>query len=254
MAYVTGPEPPPAPRKHLQLPGNKLTKRAKPLWLTYRELADNELRKAANTLLQKDYPLEDPTLDDSDAWKKSTTVKVDVEALTKELFDYYDRERDKRDDAQWDAAKALADKGDLAGATAALDRMLAAGAQRGDHARMAQIYVARGKELEAAQKWNEAAAAYSTGYGVDPKGALATEALAAQHFAQGSALQAAGKDGGADFRRAAALKPDYVPAKAAADAATPSAGGKPLWMLYAAASALVVALVLAAVAMVRRRA
>ena len=51
MAYITGPPPPPAPMKKLVLPGGKLTKKEKPLWLTYRELADNELRKARNELL-----------------------------------------------------------------------------------------------------------------------------------------------------------------------------------------------------------
>ncbi len=41
MDYITGPPPRPAPKKKLQLPGGKLTKKEKPLWLTYRELADN---------------------------------------------------------------------------------------------------------------------------------------------------------------------------------------------------------------------
>ena len=66
MDYVTGPPPPPAPTAKLNLPGGKLTKKPKPLWLTYRELADNELRKAANELLHEDYPIEDPTLDDEE--------------------------------------------------------------------------------------------------------------------------------------------------------------------------------------------
>jgi tetratricopeptide (TPR) repeat protein len=251
LAYVTGPEPPPAPRMRLKLPGGKLTKRPKPMWLTYRELADNELRKAANALLGKDYPLEDPTLDDSDAWRQSKTVKVDVEELTKELFAYYDNERAKRETAQWDAAKVLADKGDLAGATAALDRLLAADPARGERAAMAKIYFARGKELLAAQKWADAAAACSTAHGLDPKGAQAIDALAAHHFALGKALEAQGKDGGPDFRRAVALRPDYAPAKAAAAS---SEHPRPQWMLYAAACAAALALVLFGAAMVRRRA
>jgi len=79
MEYITGPPPPPAPVAKLNLPGGKKTKKAKPLWLTYRELADNELRKAANELFHEDYPLEDPTLedDDDDHPRRSKTVKVE---------------------------------------------------------------------------------------------------------------------------------------------------------------------------------
>src|SRR5205814_8127606 len=85
MAYITGPPPPPAPKKKLMLPGGKLTKKEKPLWLTYRELADNELRKAANELLHEDYPLEDEnSLDDKEVTRK--TEKIDLEVLTKRLF------------------------------------------------------------------------------------------------------------------------------------------------------------------------
>src|ERR1043165_7815744 len=95
MDYITGPPPPPAPRKKLQLAGGKLTKKPKPLWLTYRELADNELRKAANELLHEDYPIVDPTLedDDEDHPRRSKTVKVDVEDLTRRLFQLYDQLR-----------------------------------------------------------------------------------------------------------------------------------------------------------------
>ena len=84
-----------------------MTKKEKPLWLTYRELADNELRKAANELLREDYPLDDPSIDDYE--KSSKTVKVDLEALTKRLFAFYDDGRAKQDAEQWVAAKAKAD-------------------------------------------------------------------------------------------------------------------------------------------------
>lgn len=247
--YVVGPPPPPAPRRKLQLPGGKLTKRAKPLWLTYRELADNELRKAANELLGEDLPLADPTLDDNE--RKGKTVEVDVEALTQRLFAHYDAKRAERETAQWTAAKALADKHDLAGAAAALDRLLAANPERGERAAMAKIYVELGKQLEQDHKWLEASAAYSKAHGLDPKGAGATDALAAHHFTLGKALEAQGKDGGPDFRRAVALRPDYAPAKAAAASVE---APRPLWLLYAAASAAACALVLFGAAMVRRRA
>ncbi|HUJ63778.1 MAG TPA: hypothetical protein VLX92_35000 [Kofleriaceae bacterium] len=252
MSYITGPAPRPAPRKKLLLPGGKLTKKEKPLWLTYRELADNELRKAANELLGEDYPLADPTLDDSDDdWHKKKTVKVDLEELTKRLFDFYDQQRAKKDADQWAAAKALADKGDLAGATAALDRMLAANPGRPDRTQMVPVYLARAKQLEAKQQWADAAAAYSTAQGLDPTGASAIDALAAHHYALGKALEAQGKDGGPDFRAAIALRPNYAPAKTAEREVEHAS--RPVWLLYLAASAVAVALALFAAGMMRRR-
>ena len=252
MAYITGPPPPPAPRMKLKLPGGKLTKKEKPLWLTYRELADNELRKAANELLQEDYPLDDPTLDDTDEWRKKKTVKVDLEELTAKLFKFYDDARAKQEAAQWDAAKALADKGDLAGATAVLDRLLAANPDRGNRPAMATVFFAWAKQLEAKAAWADAAAAYSKAYGLDPKGKAATDALAAHHYSLGKALEAQGKDGGPDFRKAVALRPDYAPAQTAARDV--DRAGRPVWMLYVAGSAALLALVLFGAAMVRRRA
>jgi hypothetical protein len=252
MAYITGPAPPPAPKKKLQLPGGKLTKKEKPLWLTYRELADNELRKAANELLHEDYPLEDPTLDDTDEHRKPKTVKVDLEELTKRLFDFYDQGRAKREGEQWTAAKALADKGDLAGAAAALDRLLAANTERSERAEMAKVYFAYAKQLEGKQQWAEASAAYSKVQGLDPKGANATEALAAHHFTLGKALEAKGLDGAPDFRRAVALRPDYAPARAAEREA--ESRGRPVWMLYAAALAAAAAAGLFAMGMLKRKA
>jgi len=257
MDYITGPPPPPAPVAKLSLPGGKKTKKAKPLWLTYRELADNELRKSANELLHEDYPLDDPTLDDTE--HEARPVKVDLEDLTRRLFAYYDGERAKQDAAQWTAAKQKSAAGDLAAATQAVDRMLATNpdrGNRGDHgerAEMARLYLTWGKQLESKHQWAEAAAAYSKAHGLDPGGASATDALAAHHFTLGKALEAQGKDGGPDYRRAVALKPDYAPARSAASEVASSAG-RPTWMLYAAAGVAAVAVLLFAAAMMRRRA
>jgi tetratricopeptide (TPR) repeat protein len=253
MDYITGPPPPPAPVAKLSLPGGKKTKKAKPLWLTYRELADNELRKSANELLHEDYPLDDPTLDDTEHEKKP--VKVDLEELTRRLFAYYDAERTRQDTTQWAAAKQKSEAGDLAGATEMVDRMLATNPERAERAEMAKLYLAWGKQLESRQQWAPAAGAYSKAHGLDPKGLAANDALAAHHFTLGKALEAAGKDGGPDFRRAVALRPDYAPARSAVTATESAAAtGRPIWMLYAAAGAAAAAMVLFAAAMMRRRA
>src|SRR5678816_2656683 len=95
----------------------------------------------------RDYPLEDPTLedDDDDHPRRSKTVKVDVEDLTRRLFEFYDAARAKQNAAEWAAAKAKSDAGDLAAAVQLVDRMLATDPQRGDRAQrgeMARLYLA----------------------------------------------------------------------------------------------------------------
>jgi len=252
-AYIEGPPPPPAPMKKLQLPGGKLTKKEKPLWLTYRELADNELRKYSNELLGTDYPIVDPTLDDSDADddRPKKVFKIDLSGVTKELFDFYDKGRADQEAKQWAEADAKSKAGDLAGATVLLDRLLAANPDHGSKAQMANVYLVYAKELESKSKWADASAAYSKAHGLAPAGPSAVTALAAYHYTLGKSLEAAGKDGGPDFRKAVALRPDYAPAKEAAVRA--SGGKRPVWMLYAAAIAMLAALALFTAAMIRRR-
>ena len=251
ISYITGPAPPPAPRKKLQLPGGKLTKKPKPLWLTYRELADNELRQAANELLHEDYQLNDETtLDDKPETMK--VEKIDLEAVTRQLFDYHDGERAKQEAAQWTAAKAKADAGDLQTAAAMLDRLIATNPDRSERAEMATLYAKWAKQLEDKQQWAEASAAYSKAHGLDPKAADANARLAAHHYALGKALEVQGKDGGPDFRRAVALAPSYAQAQSAVERTTPA--GRPTWMLLAAIVAALAAMGLFGAAMLRRRA
>jgi tetratricopeptide (TPR) repeat protein len=253
-AYIDGKPPPPAPMKKLMLPGGKLTKKEKPLWLTYRELADNELRKFSNELLGTDYPIADPTLDDSDAdLKKPKGVpKIDLQAVTQQLFDYYDKQRAELEAKQWAEADAKSKAGDLVTATMLLDRLLAANPEHGNKAQMAQVYFAYAKELEKQGKWGDAAAAYSKANGLAPSGPRAIEALAAHHYTLGKALEAQGKDGGPEYRAAYKLRPDYEPAKAAA--VRTSGGSKPTWMLYGAFLALLCSAGVFGLAMLRRRA
>ena len=179
--------------------------------------------------------------------------KIDLPALTKRLFDHFDGERAKKEAAQWGAAKAKADAGDLPAAAVMLDRLIATNPDRAERAEMAAVYARWAKQLEEKQQWAEASAAYSKAYGLDPKGAGAAKNLAAHHYALGKALEAQGKDGGPDFRRAAALSPDYQQAQTAAEHTTPGAG-RPTWMLFAAILAGMVSMALFGVAMLRRRA
>lgn len=235
MAYVTGPAPPEAPKKKLQLPGGKLTPKEMPLWYTYRELADQLLRKKAEELWGETYDEDD---------------KIDVEAMSKRLFAQYDAERAKRDGIQLDEARKLRDAGKLAEAIAVFDRLLVLNADRPEKAEMAKSYLAYGDALAKDSKWADAAAAYSKAHGLDPTGDGATHALAQQHFALGKAMEADGKDGGAEFRTAAQLEPHN---ETVVEAAAPKKSG-PTWMLLAGGGAALLAALFLGIGLMRRRA
>lgn len=237
LAYFTGPPPKPAPKKKLVMPGGKTADKATPLWLTYRELAAIELERAAEEVLGE-------TFDDGET--------IDGVALSQQLFGHYDQERAKVDEAAYLAARAKSDAGDLAGAAGELDRLLVTAGALPHPTEAAAIYLAYAQGLEKAAKWDEAAAAYGKAHGVDAAGSHAIEADAGREYALGKSLEAAGKDGSANFRRAVALKPDYAPAKAAAAAAEPSA--KKPWMLWSGVGAASLALVLLTLGIITSRA
>jgi tetratricopeptide (TPR) repeat protein len=236
LSYVSGPRPPPAPKKKLVLPGGKLADKETPLWLTWRELATIELKRTAEEILGSVFE-EDQS--------------IDLVALSNELFAFYDGERAKRDGAAFDAAKQAAIGGDLVAAGAALDRVLAANPELAQRADAAPIYLQLAQTHEKAGKWAEAAAAFGKAYGVAPEGPGAVDAQAGREYALGKALEADGNDGSANFRRAVALKPDYAPARAAAGKDVPRSSQP--WLLYAAAVGVALAIGFFVVGLRRRR-
>ena len=237
LAYLTGPPPKPAPRKHLVLPGGKKAPKATALYLTYRELAGIELQRTAEDVLGE-------TFGDDEA--------VDLVALSQRLFAHYDGERAKLDDAAFAAAKAKSDGGDLPGAAAELDRLLVTTGAVPHPTEAAAIYLALARAHEDSATWDAAAAAYGKAHGVDAKGSHATDAEAGREYALGKSLELAGKDGSANFRRAVALKPDYAPAKAAAARAEPSA--KKPWLLWTGVGVGSLAIVLLTLGLLTTRA
>lgn len=232
MSYVTGPEPPPAPKRRLKLPGGRLTDEPEPLWLTYRELADIELRRLHEEVFGERAPR-----------------RAALPELSRKLFAHYDGVRAEALAAREGAARQLAEAGDWQGAAEAYDRILAEAPEHPERAAMAAAYLEHGKALERAEAWRDAAAAYSKAHGLDSDAAHANAALAGHHFTLGKALEAEGKDGTAAFQRAASLDPGR--ADDAEDAAEASvvlghtgAASRQRWMLYAGVAGCAGALIL----------
>lgn len=214
LGYVTGPKPPEAPKRKLVLPGGKLSEEEQPLWLTYRELADVELRRKHEVVFGEQAP------------RKSTP-----EELARKLFAHQDGLRERAFADAFEATRALVEAGKWAEATQAFDRFLAA---RPDHPRrkdMAQAYFEHARAQMQAGSFREASAAYSKAHGLDPEAPFAADALAGHYTALGKALQAEGKDGSMAYRRALEIKPTSRDAEAAKHHEM----GQPrrAWMLYA---------------------
>ena len=232
LAYVTGPEPPPAPKRRLKLAGGRMSDEPEPLWLTYRELADIELRREYEENLGDKPPRRDS-----------------LEAISNKLFAHYDQRRAAALAARLRDAHGLAEAGDWAGATAAYDRILAEAPEHAERATMATAYFQHGVALEREKKWPEAAAAYSKAHGLAPEAEHANAALAGHYFTLGRALQAEGKDATTVLRRAAGMAPERAEALAngsdediAALGPGHAASGR-RWMLYAGVAGCAGALV-----------
>ncbi len=221
--FVSGKEPRPSPRKKIQMPGGKLSDKPVPLWFNHRELADIEIRRVLEQLTGKP-PAQTATLAE----------------MTKELFAYYDDQRDKQLGTRIDAALAKAKSGELEQAAGQLDQILA---QRPDHPRrgeMAQVYFELAEALERKAAWADASIAYAKAEAMDPDGPNAKPALAKHHYTRGKALEADGHDASAEFARAR-------------DVEIANGAGQQRWMLYAGAGGGLAGLLLLVIGLVLRR-
>lgn len=233
LAYVTGPEPPPAPKRKLKLPGGRMSEEEEPLWLTYRELAEIELARKYEEIFAEQPPR-----------------RESLEALSQKIFAHYDARRADALAVRHREAKALAEAGNWAEAAAAYDRILAEAPEHPERAAMAGAYFERGQALEREKRWAEAAVAYSKAHGLAPEAERASAALAGHYFALGRALQADGKDGTVVLRRAASLDPARADALARGSDADQEAVGPVQasaghrWMLYVGVAGCAGALIL----------
>lgn len=190
MAYVEGPAPPPAPKAFRKLPGGKLTDEKMPLYLTYRELADQELRRVlfAQTGTQP-------------------AASLDVLSMTKKLFDLYDQRRAEQGDARVAAVKPLEAQGKWEEATKAYDAILRDEPLYVRRAAMAPAFFELGKQQAAQKKWDVAVLTFHKALALDPEGATAAQMKAALAEARGRREEAAGRSGAADLAAARAIDP-----------------------------------------------
>jgi len=139
MQYVTQ-KPPDPPKRKLKLTGGKETDEEKELYLSYRELADLEIRRQWPALMNEPADPEKPLAE-----------------LSAALFAKQDGERAQRWDAQFAQAETRRQAGDLAGAVGIYGWILAQDPFYGRRSEMAPGYLALARTLMAERRFAEAA-------------------------------------------------------------------------------------------------
>lgn len=189
--YVEG-RAPREPRRKLKLPGGELTEKKEPLYLTYRQRAEIALRERL---------LGEASLAPPDG--------TSVADLARQLFDFYDRRRAQRYDADLARAADEAADGRLDDAVRAYDDVLARDPFAGGAARAARAFFDWAERRWALRDHGgaEAARAFRKAAWLDPSSALARRARA-----RALLLDAAGggftEDDEPALRRARELDPE----------------------------------------------
>src|SRR5262249_51178330 len=205
------------------LPGGKKSKEKMPLYLTYRELADQELRRV---LLG---------LQGSEPAKTLTP-----EQMTKILFDLYDRRHAEKGDAVVRDALPLQRDGKWDEVGARYAALLHDDPLFAHRATMAPGYLEVGRFFAKQGKWEAAVLALDKAVTLDPEGQHAKEALAELASAR------AARD-----RKAPAPAPASAAPAASGDA--PAAGHRKDWLIYAGVLGGLLGAILLIVAAARRR-
>jgi tetratricopeptide (TPR) repeat protein len=211
-----------------------------PLYLTYRELAVNELTRRLTALGGEGAPPPDP--------------KLDAEALTKLYFDAIDKRRTALWDDEMKAAADLAAQGKWDEVAKRYDAILIDDPMFAKRGEMVAGYHEAGKAAAARNDWDAAVALFHKAHSIDPQGAKAKESEAKLHWARAMRARAAGKNGDDDLARALEADPTLDVARDAASSQARARVQKEKgWMLYAGIASGVVALGLIIIALAKRR-
>ncbi len=230
MEYATGREPRKPPERKLVLPNNKLSAGKKPLWLDHRVLAETAIRARLKKLTGK-----------------RTNRNSSLEALTKELFAFYDTKRNQTLLLDFDAALALAKAGKPEQATPIFDRILAQNPEFEKRGDMVAAYMAQAESLESAGKWKDASIAYGKASAIAPDNQQANAALKKHHLARSKMSGTSGQEA----KAARELAEEIEVVDTASPAAAPAGESKIL--LFAGLGAMAAALLLLLVGLSRRR-
>jgi hypothetical protein len=235
-AYVSGPPPPPAPKAKRKLPGGKMSDEELPLYLTYRELARQELIRKMTELGQE------------------TLKKESEEAISKRLFELFDQRRSATWDATLTEGKALAGEQKWAAAAARFDEILVHEPLYAHRADMAPTYLALGKELADKGEWKPAVIAYEKALSLDATGAAAEKARAEVHYARAQVLRGEGHAAEDELAQALAADPAHGGAKKLlVKEKRAEVQGRSGWMLWAGITGGALAAVLAGLGLWMKR-
>ncbi|MEO6954712.1 MAG: hypothetical protein ABI321_23130 [Polyangia bacterium] len=196
--YVEGPAPPPAPMRKRKLPGGQMESDEKPDYLTYREVADLALQKRIAELA-------------------ITMPVARPPAMPLAMFEAIVAHDDAERNAEWErafvTARAQIDAGDLDGALGNYEWILAHDPSSSRRAEMSPTFARAGDARRRAGKLDEAAALYWKAAALaTPDAAPKLEAEAS--FVDAERARARGQTDEAALRRAIALDPTQLAAKA----------------------------------------
>ncbi len=196
--YVEGPAPPPAPVRKRKLPGGQQETDEKPDYLTYREVAELALQKRVADL-------------------GLPTPVAKAPALPLAMFEAVVAHDDAERNAEWErafvAARAQTDAGDLDGALGNYEWILAHDPTSSRRGEMSPTFARAADARRRAGKLDEAAALYWKAAALAPPDA-APKLEAQASFLDAERARALGKTEEAALRRAVALDPTQLDAKA----------------------------------------
>ncbi len=129
LAYVTGPEPPEAPKRRLLKPGRRLSSVKVPLWLNYRQRAEIELDATLTRILG------------------TAPTETSLEKKSQQLFDHYDQKRAHALEGLANEAQQALDRQDYPKAVNTYDRLLVQDPKTSKRPKIADAYIAYAKSL-----------------------------------------------------------------------------------------------------------
>jgi hypothetical protein len=209
LRYVSG-RPPKAVKRKLKLPGGRESDRAKALYLTYRQLATLALvQRLAEVLAGADAGAR------YDSARKSLLEESEPRFLAERLFAFFDKNREEKQNKQFELALEMAKKGELDDAILRFDQILGAHPFHPRRDIMAPFYYARARALLTGGHLLDSQILFTKALHLDPTAAFAKEANARRAFAEAVSDRDMSVESEWKLRRALSLSPQFEQARLA---------------------------------------